>query len=321
MSEKPVLWISRKLLPAVEERARQNYDVRLNPEDKVFTGDEIVEMSKEVDAILPCHSEHFSADVVARMSDRVKIIANHSVGVDHCDLAALKEKGIVVTNTPDVLSKATAEIALLLMLGAARRANEGNRLMRSGEWNHWGAMFMVGTQMTDKRLGIVGMGRIGQAFAKIVQGFDMEIHYYSRNRVAPEIENGAIYHSELDDLLKISDFLSLNCPSTPETYHLMNAEKFALLPKGAVVVNTARGTLIDETALYDALKSGHIAAAGLDVFETEPGGNPKFSELDNIFMLPHIGSATVETRNAMGFRALDNLDAYFAGKEPGDRVA
>jgi len=180
---------------------------------------------------------------------------------------------------------------------------------------------MVGTQMTDKRLGIIGMGRVGQAFAKLVAGFDMEIHYYNRNRLPPEQERGAIYHETVEDLLPHCDFVSLHCPATPETENLMNAERLALLPDGAILVNTARGKLVDEDALIAALKSGKLAAAGLDVFKTEPGGNPAFADLDNIFMLPHIGSATRETRDAMGFRALDNLDAFFAGNAPRDRVA
>ena len=321
MTDKPVLWITRKLSDATEARAARDYDVILNPEDRVFSRDEIVEMSARVDAILPCHSEHFDAETVARLDPRVKIIANHSVGTDHCDLDALKARGIVVTNTPDVLSKATAEIALLLMLAAARRAGEGDRLVRAGAWDSWSPSFMVGTQMTDKRLGIIGMGRVGQAFAKLVEGFDMEIHYSNRRRLPPEQERGAIYHETVEDLLPHCDFVSLHCPATPETENLMNAERLALLPDGAILVNTARGKLVDEDALIAALKSGKLAAAGLDVFKTEPGGNPAFAALDNIFMLPHIGSATRETRDAMGFRALDNLDAFFAGQQPRDRVA
>lgn len=321
MTEKPVLWLSRKLSPKTEERAKRDYDVRLNEDDHVFTKEEIIAISHEVDAILPCHSEIFSAELVGAMSDRVKIIANHSVGVDHCDLEALKAKGVVVTNTPDVLSEATAEIAMLLLLGAARRASEGDRLVRSGQWNSWGATFMVGTQMTNKRLGIIGMGRVGRALAQLVKGFDMEIHYYNRNRLPNELEQGATFHSTIEEVLKVSDFLSLHCPATLETKGMMNKERLGMMPKGAILANTARGALIDEPALIDALKSGQIAAAGLDVFAKEPGGNPAFFELDNVFLLPHIGSATKETRDAMGMRALDNLDAFFAGKEPKDRVA
>ncbi|MGD9670681.1 MAG: 2-hydroxyacid dehydrogenase [Hyphomicrobiaceae bacterium] len=317
---KPVLWITRKLSDATEARASRDYDVILNPEDRVYSGDEIVAMSGKVDAILPCHSEIFSTDVAQRLSNRVKIIANHSVGVDHCSLPALKARGITVTNTPDVLSDATAEIALLLMLGAARRASEGDRLVRSGQWKSWSPSFMVGVQTTGKKLGIVGMGRVGLAVKKIVDGLGMEVHYSNRRRLPPETEQGAIYHDSVDDLLGAVDVVSLNCPSTPETQNLMDARRLAQMKKGAILVNTARGSLIDEAALIEALQSGHLFAAGLDVFRTEPGGNPELAKLGNVFLLPHIGSATRETRDAMGLRALDNLDAFFAGKEPRDRL-
>lgn len=315
---KPVLWLPRRVSDATVARARESYDVILNEADDVSTADEIVAMSARVDAMMPCHSEIFSADVVARLDPRLKILANHSVGTDHCDLAALKARGIAVTNTPDVLSDATAEIAMLLMLGAARRAVEGDRLVRTGAWDFWSPSFMVGKQVSGARIAIVGMGRVGQAFAKKARGFDMEIHYYNRNRLPEDKESGATYHSSLDSLLPLADFLSLHCPATPETKNLLNADTIARLPQGSVVVNTARGALVDETALIAALKSGHIAAAGLDCFVKEPGGNPAFSEFENVFMLPHVGSATVHTRDAMGFRALDNLDAFFAGKPPKD---
>ncbi|MCB1520290.1 MAG: D-glycerate dehydrogenase [Hyphomicrobiaceae bacterium] len=320
MTSKPVLWITRKLSAATEERAARDYDVRLNPDDKVFTPDELVRMSGDVDAILPCHSELFDQDTVARLSDRVKIIANHSVGVDHCNLPAFKARGIVVTNTPDVLSDATAEIALLLMLAAARRAGEGDRLVRGGRWASWSPSFMVGVQSTGKRLGIVGMGRVGLAVAKLVSGFGMEIHYSNRRQLPPALEAGAIYHPTVEALLPHCDVVTLHCPATPETIDLMNADRFRLMRDGAILVNTARGALIDEDALIDALCTGKLRAAGLDVFKNEPGGNPRLAELDNVFMLPHIGSATRETRDAMGFRALDNLDAFFAGREPRDRL-
>ncbi len=317
---KPVLWITRKLSANTEARAARDYDVILNPEDRTFSAGEIVAMSAKVDAILPCHSERFDAATVARLPDRVKIIANHSVGVDHCDLAALKARGIVVTNTPDVLSDATAEIAMLLLLGAARRAAEGDMLVRSGNWTSWSPSFMVGTQVTGKRAGIVGMGRVGQVMADRCRGFGMEVHYHNRTRLPADLEKGAIYHESLDTLLPVSDFLSLHCPATPETTGLINADRLARLPQGAILVNTARGALVVEDDLLAAIDSGHLAAAGLDCFVTEPGGNPKFASHTNIFMLPHIGSATRETRDAMGFRALDNLDAFFAGKPPRDRL-
>ena len=320
MPDRPVIWIPRRLSDATLERARRDYDVILNENDTPGSADEIVAMSAKVDGMIPCHSEHFSADVVARLDPRLRIVANHSVGVDHCDLAALKKAGIVVTNTPDVLSDATAEIAMLLMLGAARHAVRGDRLVRQGQWDSWSPSFMVGKQVTGARLGIVGMGRVGRAFAAKARGFDMEIHYHNRSRLRPEDEAGAVFHEDVDSLLEVSDFLSLHCPATPETRQFLNADRIARLPRGAVVVNTARGALVDEAALLAGIESGHLAAAGLDCFAVEPGGNPAFASHENIFMLPHIGSATRTTRDAMGFRALDNLDAFFAGKDPRDRL-
>ena len=318
MAAKPVLWITRKLSEATLARAERDYDTIINHQDGLHTADEIVAMSAKADAIIPCHSEIFNADVARRLDGRVKIIANHSVGVDHCDLPVLRDRGIVVTNTPDVLSDATADIAMLLMLGAARHAVEGDRIVRSGGWSTWSPSFMVGKQVSGQRLGIIGMGRVGQVMAKRARGFDMDVHYYNRHRLPADLEHGASYHDSVESLLAVADFLSLHCPATPETTGMMNADRFALLPEGAVVVNTARGALINEDALLDALKTGKVAAAGLDCFVTEPGGNPAFSSHENVFMLPHIGSATVHTRDAMGFRALDNLDAFFAGETPKD---
>lgn len=318
---RPVLWIPRRLSEATLTRARRDYDVIVKAEDAPGTAEEIIAMSAQVDAMIPCHSEHFSADVVTRLDPRLKIVANHSVGVDHCDLAALSGRGIVVTNTPDVLSDATAEIAMLLMLGAARHAVTGDRIVRSGAWDSWSPSFMVGTQVTGARLAIVGMGRVGRAFARKARGFDMQIHYHNRTRLDPAEEQGAIWHETLETLLPQAQFLSLHCPATPDTRDLLNAKTLAMLPSGAIVVNTARGALVDEKALIDALDRGHVAAAGLDCFKVEPGGNPALAGHENVFMLPHIGSATRATRDAMGYRALDNLDAFFAGRAPTDRVA
>jgi len=318
---KPKLLIARKLRPLVEERAARDYDVVLNHDDKVLSSEELITACRAVDAVLPCHSEHFSAEVIKAIGSGLKIIANHSVGTDHVDLAAAKAAGIVVTNTPDVLSDATAEIAILCMLGAARRGAEGDALVRSGQWNFWSPAFMVGRQVTAKRFGVLGMGRVGQVTAERARGFGMEIHYHNRRRLPEHLEKGAIFHDSLESLLAVSDVLSLHCPSTPDNKGIINAQTLGLLPDRAIVVNTARGALIDEVALVEALKSGKLFAAGLDVFQTEPGGNPALASLPNVFLLPHIGSATEETRDAMGFRALDNLDAYFAGKEPADRVA
>jgi len=274
-----------------------------------------------VDAVLPCHTEHFTAEVIAALPAQLRIIANHSVGVDHVDLAAARARGIVVTNTPDVLSDATAEIAMLCMLGAARRGAEGDAMIRAGKWDFWSPAFMVGRQVTGKRFGVLGMGRVGQVAAERARGFGMQVHYHNRSRLPEHLEKGAIWHDTVAGLLAVSDVLSLHCPATPDTTGIINARTLALLPERAILVNTARGTLVDEAALIDALQSGRLFAAGLDVFQTEPGGNPALAALRNVFLLPHIGSATEETRDAMGFRALDNLDAFFAGKAPGDRVA
>ena len=321
MSAKPVVVVTRKLPQAVEDRLRRDYDARFNEEDRLYTTDELIERATGADAILPCHTEPFSADVIARLPDSIRAITNFSVGVDHVDLAAAKKRGIIVTNTPDVLSDATAELTILLMLGAARRASEGEQLVRTGKWNTWSPSFMVGIQVTGKRLGIIGMGRVGHVTARRARGFDMEIHYSDVRRLPADREAGAIYHETIEDLLPHCDFLALHCPATPQTRNLLNAERIALLPDGAIVVNSARGSIVDEDALIAALRSGKLAAAGLDVYKNEPDIKPAFRTLTNTFLLPHIGSATRETRDAMGFRALDNLDAVFAGREPRDRVA
>ncbi|RGP39102.1 2-hydroxyacid dehydrogenase [Pseudotabrizicola alkalilacus] len=318
---KPKLFIARKLRDVVEARAARDYAVILNPEDRLFSPAELIAMCREVDAVLPCHSERFSADVIAALGPRLKIIANHSVGTDHVDLAAAKAAGIVVTNTPDVLSDATAEIAMLCMLRAARRGAEGDAMIRAGKWDFWSPAFMVGRQVTGKRFGVLGMGRVGQVTAERARGFGMEVHYHNRRRLPDHLEKGAVFHDTLEGLLAVSDVLSLHCPSTPQNAGIINARTLALLPERAVLVNTARGGLVDEAALVGALTTGRLFAAGLDVFQTEPGGNTALAALPNVFLLPHIGSATEETRDAMGFRALDNLDAFFAGREPGDRVA
>lgn len=318
---KPKLFIARKLRSAVEARAARDYDVVLNPEDRLFSTDDLVAMCRQVDAVLPCHSERFNADVLAQIGPRLKIIANHSVGTDHVDLAAARAAGIVVTNTPDVLSDATAEIAILCMLGAARRGAEGDAMIRAGKWDFWSPAFMVGRQVTGKRFGVLGMGRVGQVTAARARGFGMQVHYHNRRPLPDHLAQGAVYHDSLESLLAVSDVLSLHCPATPENQRIINARTLALLPERAILVNTARGALVDESALIDALVSGRLFAAGLDVFQIEPGGNPALAALPNVFLLPHIGSATEETRDAMGFRALDNLDAFFAGRQPGDRVA
>ncbi len=320
MAEKPVVLVTRKLPDAVEARLRRDFDARLNADDAQLSAEDLVERGSGADAMLACPTEKLSADVIARLPESIRAVATYSVGYDHIDLNAAKARGIIVSNTPDVLTDATAEVAILLMLAAARRAHEGELLVRAGAWRDWSPTYMLGTQVSGKRLGIIGMGRIGRTVARIARGFDMEIHYSSARRLAADAEEGAIFHPQVDDLLAASDFLSLHCPATPETNGLLNAERIARLPEHAIVVNTARGTIIDDDALIAALKSGRIAAAGLDVYTGEPDIHPGYRDLDNVFLLPHIGSATRETRDAMGFRALDNLDAIFAGREPRDRL-
>ena len=320
MKRKAIVLVTRKLPSAVEARLSRDFEPRLNAEDRVYGSDEIVALAQGADAIIPSHTERLSADVIARLPVSVRAICSFSVGYDHIDLQAAKERGITVTNTPDVLSDATAEIAVLLMLGAARRAHEGAQLIRTATWREWSPTYQLGIQVTGKRLGIVGMGRVGQVVAARARGFDMEIHYHNRRRLEPELEKGAIFHDTLEDLLPRSDFLSVPCPATPDTRHLLNAERIALLPQDAVVVNTARGAVVDDDALIAALRSGRLFSVGLDVFNNEPDIDPRYRDLPNTFLLPHIGSATRETRDAMGFRALDNLDAIFAGGTPRDRL-
>ena len=322
MNNKPVVLVTRKLPEAVENKLAENFQAILNPQDRLYSTGEILQIAKDVDAILPCHTEKFSADTIAQMPARVKAISNFSVGTDHVDLEAAKQKGIIVTNTPDVLSDATAEIAMLLILGAARRASEGERMVRSQEWKDWSPAFMVGKQITGKRIGILGMGRVGQVLAKRARGFDMTIHYHNRKPLDSSHSGGAIYHATVEEMLPEIDVLSIHCPATEATLGLMNKQRIALMNSNAIVVNTSRGAVVDDDALVEALKTGGIAAAGLDVFNGEPDAiHPEYRELDNTFLLPHIGSATEETRDAMGFRVIDNLNAIFNDEEPGDRVA
>jgi lactate dehydrogenase-like 2-hydroxyacid dehydrogenase len=321
MTAKPTVLVTRKLPPAVEDRLRRDYQARLNPDDRLYSKDELIDGARGAQAIMPCHTEHFSADVFERLPAEVRIIANFSVGFDHVDIEAAKKKGVVVTNTPDVLSDATAELTMMLMIGAARRASEGERLVREGKWTDWSPAFMVGTQVTGKRLGILGMGRVGQVVAKRARGFDMRIHYHDIRRLPPEKEEEAVFHETVEDLLPQCDFLTLHCNVTPLTRGLMNAERFRLLPDGAILVNAARGAIVDDDALVEALRSGRLRAAGIDAYNNEPHVDRRLVALPNTFLMPHIGSATAETRDGMGFRALDNLDAFFAGRTPRDRVA
>ena len=319
-AKKPRVLVTRKLPADVEARLARDYDAILNKEDRPYGPDDLIAAAEGCDALLPAPTEKLTAEVVGRLPASIRVIATFSVGFEHIDIAACKARGIVVGNTPDVLTDATADIALLLMLGAARRSYEGEAMLREGRWNSWAPTFMLGTDMTGKRLGIYGMGRIGQAVAKRARAFDMKIHYHNRSRLPAEREHGAIFHARAEDMLPHCDFLSINAPASPETTGFLNAARIALLPDGAIVVNTARGPLVDDEALIAALKSGKLRAAGLDVFTGEPKIHPGYAPLPNTFLLPHLGSATTETRNGMGFKALDNLDAFFAGKPLPARV-
>ncbi len=318
---KPGALVTRKLPEAVEARLERDYAPRLNPSDTIFDADGLLAAAAGRDALLVTASERMTANVFERLPASVRIIATYSAGFEHIDLAAARARGIPVTNTPDVLTDATAELAMMLILCAARRAYEGDRMVRSDRWLGWTPTMMLGVEVTGKRLGILGMGRIGRALARCARGFDMTVHYTNRARLAPEQESGAIFHESPEALLEQSDFLSINCPATRETHRFLDAERIARLPDGAIVVNTARGSIVDDEALIAALRSGKVSAAGLDVFEDEPVIHPGYRELDNVFLMPHTGSGTVEARNAMGFRCLDNFDAFFAGREPPDRVA
>lgn len=321
MTDKPKVFVTRRLPANVEARLKRDYDPRLNADDHLPSADEVVAGCKGADAMIPCPTDKITAEVIERLDASVKAIATFSVGYEHIDVEAAKKRGIVVTNTPDVLTDATADIAMLLILGAARRAWEGECMVRNATWGAWAPTGMLGVQVTGNRLGIMGMGRIGQAVARRARGFDMEVHYHNRSRLPAELEHGATFHADLDSLLAVSSILSIHCPSTPETRKAINAETLAKLPDGAIVVNTARGNVVDDEALIAALKSGKLFAAGIDVYDGEPNIHPGYRDLTNAFLLPHLGSATHATRDGMGFKAVDNLDAFFAGKEPPNRVA
>jgi lactate dehydrogenase-like 2-hydroxyacid dehydrogenase len=308
--------LTRRLPPDVQDRASRDYDAVLNPEDRIYSMDEVLGLAEGADALLICSSEKFNAAAFARLPQSVKIVSTFSVGLDHLDIEAARARGVRIGNTPDAVTVATAEIAMLCLLGAARRSYEGQKMLRDREWIGWHSTQLLGRRLDKKRLGIFGMGKIGRALAQRARGFDMEIHYHNRSRLSPDLEQGAVYHDTLDSLLAVSDVISLNAPATPETRSVLNAETIAKLPHGAIVVNTARGDLIDDEPLIAALKSGQVAYAGLDVFRGEPRINDGYYDLPNTFLLPHMGSATIEARNEMGFAALDNIDAVLAGREP-----
>ncbi|MDD9878893.1 MAG: D-glycerate dehydrogenase [Magnetovibrio sp.] len=314
------LLVTRRFPPDVLTRAERDYSCTFNDADTAWQGEELTGRAAGHDGMLCSSSNKFSAEVIEGLPQSIRILSTFSVGYEHIDLDAARARGIAVTNTPGVLSEATADLAFMLLLCASRRAGEADRLVRAGLWRGWAPTQLLGAGLQGKRLGILGMGGIGRALAQRGRAFGLEIHYHNRSRLAPDRELGAVYHETADALLEVSDFLSLNCPMSDDMKHFLNAQRIARMPDGAVVVNTARGGLIDDVALIGALQSGKLMAAGLDVYEGEPDMHPGYRELGNVFLTPHLGSATVETRNAMGFKALDNLDAFFAGTEPPDRL-
>ncbi|MBI1986417.1 MAG: D-glycerate dehydrogenase, partial [Rhodospirillales bacterium] len=307
--KKPLVVVTRKLPDVIETRMMELFDVRLNVDDHPMSADELAEVMKTAEVLVPTVTDAIDGKLIAAAGNQLKLIANYGTGVDHIDLAAARKKNIVVTNTPDVLTQDTADMTMALILAVPRRLVEGERVMRKGNWTGWSPTWMLGRRISGKRLGIIGMGRIGQAVARRARGFGLSIHYHNRNRVHEDIEHEleATYWESLDQMLAHMDFVSVNCPHTPATYHLLSARRLKLLQPHAVVVNTARGEVIDEAALTRLLAAGEIAGAGLDVFEHEPAVNPKLLALDNVVLLPHMSSATFEGRIAMGEKVLVNI--------------
>jgi lactate dehydrogenase-like 2-hydroxyacid dehydrogenase len=317
---KPLLLLTRHFPKAVEARAARDYATIPNSADTPMTGQDIAAAAQHTQpaGILCAAGDAFNAATIQALPESVKIIATFSVGTDHIDLPAAAARGILVANTPDVLSVATAEIAMLLILSAARRGGEAERMLRAREWAGWAPTQLMGVTLENKKLGILGMGRIGQALAKMARGFGMEIHYRNRNPLPEAEAQGAIYHGDDTAFLGAIDVLSMHIPGGAATRHWLDARRIAQLRPGAIVVNTGRGSTVDDVALCAALTSGHLRAAGLDVFDGEPRIHESYYTTPNLVLLPHLGSATVETRDAMGFRALDNLDAVLlrAGAPP-----
>ena len=302
--------ITRRLLRSCEDKAKELFDANFNLNDELYSQKKLIEMSAGCDGILSALTDKLDAETINQLPDSVKIISNFAVGFGNIDLEAAKKRGIAVTNTPDVLTDATAEIGVLLILGACRRASEGIEKAREGGWV-WSADMLIGKQLTGTRLGILGMGRIGQKIAKIAKSLGMIIHYHNRSKLSEEKEQGATYHDNLNGLMKVSDVLSVCCPASKETINLINKDTLELLPKGAVVTNVARGDIIEDEALIDALERRKVYAVGLDVYKNEPNLNPGYLKHKSAFILPHLGSATKETRTAMANLAIDNIDEFF----------
>jgi lactate dehydrogenase-like 2-hydroxyacid dehydrogenase len=312
--------VTRKLPERAEMAFAEAFECRFNGNDTPKTADQIITEAEGMDAIALTSMDKFGAKTIEALPNSVRVLATVSVGYEHIDLAAAKARGIVVTNTPEVLTDATADIAILLMLGAARGAYWGERMVRENRWSGFSIVHPLGHDVSDMRLGILGMGRIGVAVAKRAKAFGMSLYYHNRHPSAEADALGATYFSKFEGLLPHCDFLSINCPLTPETRGIINAQSLARLPKGAIVVNTSRGGVVNDDDLIRALQAGHLAAAGLDVFNNEPDLDPRYRELQNVFLLPHLGSATVRTRTEMSLRALSNLKTFFSGTTPKDRL-
>ena len=324
MSARPSVVVTRRLPEAVERELMRDFEARLNPEDRPLGAEGLVEAMRSADAVLTTVTDKVTAEVLSAEPRRARIVANFGVGFNNIDVEAAKARGVAVSNTPDVLTDATADLAITLLLMVARRTGEGERHLRGGHWTGWRPTHMMATHVTGKTLGLVGMGRIARAVAKRAHhGFGMKVIYHDPFPPPADVAAalGAEPRAELDEVLREADFVSLHCPATPETRHLMNRERLALMRPDAFLVNTARGDVVDEGALVEALQQKKIAGAGLDVFEREPEVTRALLSMENVVLLPHLGSATTETRVAMGLRALENLRLFFGGKPLRDRVA
>ncbi len=302
--------VTRRLLRTCEDKASKIFDVKLNSNDELYSQKNIIDMSEGCDGILTSLTDKMDEETINKLPNTVKILSNFAVGFGNIDLEAAKKRNIVVTNTPEVLTDATAEIGILLILGACRRASEGIEGAKASNWK-WSADYLIGKQLTGSRLGILGMGRIGQKIAKVAKSLGMVVHYHNRSKLSGEKENGATYHNNLKDLLSVSDVLSVCCPASKETINMINKETIEYLPKGAVVTNVARGDIVDDEALIDALDRRKVYAVGLDVYKGEPNLNPGYLKHKSAFILPHLGSATKQTRTAMANLAIDNLEEFF----------
>ncbi|MET1026839.1 MAG: D-glycerate dehydrogenase [Dongiaceae bacterium] len=322
MSFKPLVVVTRKLPDAIETRMMELFDVRLNLADQPLSQAQLIEAAKIADVLVPTVTDRIDSAVLSQAGERLRLIASFGTGVDHIDLASARQRGITVTNTPGVLTEDTADMTMALILAVARRVSEGERLIRSGNWVGWGPMSMLGHRIYGKRIGIIGMGRIGTAVARRARGFGLAVHYHNRRRVHPSTEKEleATYWESLDQMLSRMDIISVNCPHTPATYHLLSARRLKLLQKHAYVINTSRGEVVDENALTRMLEKNELAGAGLDVFEHEPAVNPKLLRLDNVVLLPHMGSATIEGRVDMGEKVIINIKTFVDGHKPPDRV-